>query len=55
MAAALHRLPSRPKPSRTSYRPALDGLATICEFVGAYIRQSQLPSLKLVEGKAAPP
>ena len=56
MAEALHRLPTRPRPSQTTYRPSLDGLARVCEFVGAHIRRRHAANPAFVEfGKTALP
>jgi predicted glycosyltransferase len=56
MAEALHRLTTRALPSQTSYLPTLDGLSAICDFVESYIRERNLPALRVVEsGKSGFP
>jgi hypothetical protein len=56
MAEALHRLTTRALPSQTSYVPTLDGLSAICDFVESYIRERNLPALRVVEsGKSGFP
>ena len=43
MAAALHRLETRPRPSETAYGRPLDGLQAICDCVQDYITSRRLP------------
>ena len=46
MAAALHRLSTRPKPSQTAYVPSLDGLGRICDLVQAIMSEHQRPLVR---------
>lgn len=46
MAAALHRLSKRPKPSQTAYAPSLDGLGRICDLVQAIMSAHQRPLVR---------
>ena len=43
MAAALHRLETRARPSETAYGRPLDGLQSICDLVQDYITSRRLP------------
>ena len=53
MAAALHRLATRPKPSQTGYKPSLDGLSRICDLVQAIMSEHQRPLVRRLAAVAA--
>ena len=53
MAAALHRLASRPKPSQTAYKPSLSGLSRICDLVQVIMAQHQRPLVRRIASEIA--
>ena len=52
MAAALHRLSTRPKPSQTEYHPSLDGLTHIGDLVQKIFAAHTRPTLRRLAEKA---
>jgi predicted glycosyltransferase len=46
MAAALHKLDERPKPSEVAYKPELDGLTSIGDFVEALLAERKRAPLR---------
>ena len=53
MAAALHRLATRPKPSQTAYKPSLDGLSRICDLVQGIMSKHQRPLVRRLAADVA--
>ncbi|KAF8179744.1 putative membrane-anchored protein [Mycena galopus ATCC 62051] len=49
LAAALHRLPTRPKPSDANYDLSLGGLGAVSDLVHTYIERHQKPKLVHVD------
>ncbi|KAF8182232.1 hypothetical protein K438DRAFT_1975756 [Mycena galopus ATCC 62051] len=49
LAAALHRLPTRPKPSDANYNLSLGGLGAVSDLVHAYLDRHQKPRLVHVD------
>lgn len=50
LAAALRRLPARPKPSQTTYGRPLGGLDRIADLVHSYVSEREGPRLTLLAG-----